>query len=155
MKIGDLAGATGADVETIRYYERIGLLPSPVRASNGYRQYGDSELERLTFIRHCRALDMPLADIRLLLDYIAQPAVDCSAVTRAVDSQLKRVRARVKALRALEKQLTSLRSQCEFSARPRQCGILHELVTAAHAESCACQPQAASTQRRAHAPSTR
>lgn len=142
MKIGDLARATGVDLETIRYYERIRLLPAPERLPNGYRAYGERQLERLAFIRHCRALDMPLADIRLLLAFIAQPASDCSAVNRAVDAQLDRVRARLKSLRALEKQLTALRAQCSLPRSRRDCGILHELVAAAHAEACACHTAA-------------
>ena len=138
MKIGALARATGVDIETIRYYERVGLLPAPKRQPNGYRAYGQNHLERLAFIRHCRALDMPLADIRLLLDFIADPSGDCSDVNRAVDAQLDRVRARLKSLRALEKQLTALRGQCSRARSRRECGILHELVAAAHAEACVC-----------------
>lgn len=135
MKIGDLARATGVDIETIRYYERIRLLPAPARAANGYREYRDSHLERLAFVRHCRALDMPLADIRLLLDFISEPAGECSAVNRAVDAQLNRVRARLKSLRALEKQLSTLRAQCDLPTNRRNCGILQELVAAARAEA--------------------
>lgn len=138
MKIGALARATGVDIETIRYYERIGLLPAPERQPNGYRAYGHNHLERLAFIRHCRALDMPITDIRLLLDFIADPSGDCSDVNRAVDAQLDRVRARLKSLRALEKQLSALRGQCGRARSRRECGILHELVAAAHAEACIC-----------------
>ena len=60
MKISELSRATGVDVDTIRYYEKSGLLPPPARQANGYRHYGDAHLERLAFVRHCRALDMPL-----------------------------------------------------------------------------------------------
>ena len=141
MKIGDLARATGVDLETIRFYERIKLLPAPRRLQNGYRAYSARQVERLAFIRHCRALDMPLADIRLLLEFIAEPTGDCNAVNRAVDAQLDRVRARLKSLRALEKQLTALRAQCGLSKSRRDCGILHDLVAAAHAEACASHPQ--------------
>ena len=61
MQIKELALATGVDVETIRYYEKQGLMPAPARRDNGYRDYAVAHLERLSFIRHCRALDMPLA----------------------------------------------------------------------------------------------
>lgn len=128
MRIGCLARATGVDVETIRYYERIGLLPAPQREANGYRAYGERHLGRLAFIRHCRTLDMPLSDIRLLLGFLAEPAGDCSAVNRAIDAQLERVRARLDSLRALERQLAALRAQCEPPGSRRECGILHELV---------------------------
>ncbi|RYY59833.1 MAG: MerR family transcriptional regulator, partial [Comamonadaceae bacterium] len=60
------AGAAGVDVETIRYYEKAGLLPPPAREANGYRHYAQPHLQRLAFVRHCRALDMPLADVRSL-----------------------------------------------------------------------------------------
>ena len=61
MRIGELGQITGVDVETIRYYERTDLLPPPFRQPNGYRPYRAEHLERLAFIRHCRALDLPLA----------------------------------------------------------------------------------------------
>lgn len=54
MRIGELGQATGVDIETIRYYEKAGLLPNPARSGNGYRAYGRAHLERLAFIRHCR-----------------------------------------------------------------------------------------------------
>ena len=73
MRIGELSAATGVDVETIRYYEREKLFAAPVRQANGYRAYGTIHLERLSFIRHCRALEIPLADIRRLLEF-ATPA---------------------------------------------------------------------------------
>jgi Cd(II)/Pb(II)-responsive transcriptional regulator len=142
MKIGALARATGVDIETIRYYERVGLLPAPGRQPNGYRAYGTEHLERLAFIRNCRALDMPLADIRLLLDFIADPGGDCSEVDRAVDVQLERIRARLKALGALERQLSALRARCGRSTPRRECGILHELVGAARPSSAdAARPE--------------
>ena len=67
MRIKELAQATGVEVDTNRYYEKQGLLPEPARQDNGYRDYASTHLERLAFIRHCRALEMPLADIRRLL----------------------------------------------------------------------------------------
>lgn len=115
MKIGELARATGVDVQTIRYYERVKLLPAPKRLRNRHRYYGDRDLEQLAFIRHCRALDMSLADIRLLLDFIAERAGgNCSAVGRVVKAHLYRLRARQKSLRALERQLSILQAQCKL-----------------------------------------
>jgi len=138
MRIGELAHTTGVDVETIRYYEKAGLLPPPVRAPNGYRLYGRPQLERLAFIRHCRALDMPLAEIGRLLDFVTHPEADCGDINRLIDEQLARVRARLKSLRALEKQLAALRARCEPGHVAAECGILHELVAGAHGEACAC-----------------
>ena len=75
MRIGELAKATGVDVETIRYYEKSQLLSAPTRSDNGYRAYTQVHLERLAFIRHCRALDMPLADVQRLLTFVDSPPV--------------------------------------------------------------------------------
>lgn len=138
MRIGELAAATGVDVENIRYYEREGLLAAPARLANGYRAYGNSHLERLAFIRHCRALEIPLADIRRLLAFAARPAEECGDINRLIDDQLLKVQARLKSMRALERQLTELRKRCDAHHAVGECGILHELVAAAHGEACVC-----------------
>ncbi|MFC5301826.1 Cd(II)/Pb(II)-responsive transcriptional regulator [Azospira restricta] len=138
MRIGEIAQTTGVDVETIRYYEKTGLLPTPPRLSNGYRDYGEHHGERLTFIRHCRALDMPLAEIGRLLDFVTHPEADCGDINRLIDDHLARVRARLNSLHALEKQLAALRARCKIGHVAADCGILHELVAAAHGEACAC-----------------
>jgi Cd(II)/Pb(II)-responsive transcriptional regulator len=141
MRIGELSQATGVEIETIRYYEKAGLLPCPARGNNGYRAYRPEHLERLAFIRHCRALDIPLADITRLLDFVAHPDADCGDIDRLIDSQLVQVRARLKSMRALEKQLAALRGRCSAGRVAGDCGILHELVAAAQGEACACHPK--------------
>lgn len=138
MKIGDLSRATGVEVETIRYYEKAGLLQAPARQANGYRSYGGQHLERLAFVRHCRALDMPLADVKRLLDFVGGARDDCGDIDALIDAQLLRVRARLASLRALERQLSALRDSCDADHAKHECGILHELVAAAHGEACAC-----------------
>lgn len=135
MRIGELSEATGVDAETIRYYERIQLLPVPPRGVNGYRAYDSAHQERLAFIRHCRALDIPLADIKRLLEFMARPEEDCGDINHLVDKQLARVQARLQSLQALEQQLLSLRRQCDAHHSVRECGILNELVAASHGES--------------------
>lgn len=141
MRIGELGQATGVDIETIRHYEKIGLLSSPARDPNGYRNYDATHVERLAFIRHCRALDMPLAEVKRLLDFVAHPEADCGDINRLIDEQLARVRARLQSMQALEKQLAELRMQCEAGHVATECGILQELVAAAHGEACACHPK--------------
>ena len=138
MQIKALSAATGVDTDTIRYYEREGLLPAPARQANGYRDYTGAHLERLAFIRHCRALDMPLADVRQLLAALDAPDAECGDVNALIDQHLARVRARLASLRALEKQLRRLRTACSGQPGEAGCGILHELVAAAHGEACAC-----------------
>ena len=127
----DLVHKTGLSADTIRFYEKQGLLPAPAREVNGYREYTPAHLERLAFVRHCRALDMPLADIARLLSLVNAPLAECSDVNLLVDAQLARVRARLKSMRALEKQLVQLRAQCSGKHEGDECGILHELVAAA------------------------
>ncbi len=138
MRIGELAAATGVDPETIRYYEREALLAPPQRQSNGYRIYGKQQLERLAFIRHCRALDIPLSDIRQLINFLDQPGGNCGDIDRLIEAQLVRVQARLQSMRALERQLTVLRKRCDSRHAMTECGILHELVAAAHGEACVC-----------------
>jgi Cd(II)/Pb(II)-responsive transcriptional regulator len=143
MRIGEVAQMTGLDVETVRFYEKTGLLPAPARRGNGYRTYGAEHLERLAFIRHCRSLDMSLADIRRLLELLEKPATECTDANVLVRTQLERVRARIASLTALERQLQQLDRRCSSPANAAHCGILAELVHAAHGEACVCHSEKA------------
>ena len=138
MKIGELAGQAGVDVQTIRYYEREGVLEAPSRTPSGYRAYGPQHLERLNFVRHCRSLDMPLAEIKRLIDLSSDQRVSCEQVDALVRAHLERVRTKRAALQTLEAQLTTLTAQCASGHRIADCGILEELIHAAHGEACAC-----------------
>jgi len=129
---------TGVDVETVRYYEKQGLLRAPPRKDNGYRDYDASHMERLAFIRHCRALNMPLADVARLLSFLDDPVRNCADVDVLVAEQLARTRARLKSMRALEKQLLQLEARCASKHEGESCAILGDLVAAAHGEACAC-----------------
>lgn len=155
MRIGELAQQAGTDVQTVRFYEREGLLEAPARTDSGYRMYGEKHLERLNFIRHCRSLDMPLAEVRTLLELSSQVAVSCEEVNRLVASHLSRVKAKRAALEALEAQLEKLSSQCVSGHRVADCGILGELIHAAHGEACACHPEPDAEQRRGANPPSR
>ena len=137
MQIKQLSSATGVDIETTRFYEKQGLLPAPARKDNGYRDYDVSHLERLSFIRHCRALEMSLNQVATLLDFVDRPNTPCSDVDLLVEQQLLKVRARLRSMEALEKQLLQLRARCTGTHKAQSCGILNELVAAAHGEACA------------------
>lgn len=142
MRIGALSRATGVDIETIRFYEKSGLLPAPARSDNGYRAYQQFHLERLAFIRHCRALDMSLADIALLLGSLhSDDPTRLAGVDGLIAAQLAKVRARLASMQALEKQLVALKARCDADHAHHGCGILEELVAAAHGEACACHVQ--------------
>jgi Cd(II)/Pb(II)-responsive transcriptional regulator len=140
MRIGELARQAGVDVQTVRYYEREGLLEAPSRTPSGYRAYGPEHLERLNFVRHCRSLDMPLAEIKRLIDLSSDQRVSCEQVDELVRAHLERVRAKRIALQGLEVQLATLSAQCASGHRVADCGILEELIHAAHGEACACHP---------------
>ncbi len=128
MKIGELAHQTNPQVETIRFYEREGLLPEPGRSGGNYRIYGEEHGERLLFIRHCRGLDMTLDEIRVLLRFKDAPTENCSVVNELLDQHIGHVAARVRELRQLEKQLKSLREACFCAQEAQHCGILNELT---------------------------
>lgn len=124
MKIGDLAHAIGTPAETIRFYERKQLLPAPSRSEGNYRQYEAWHVERLTFIRHCRSLDMTLDEIRVLLHFKDAPEGDCEGVSTLLDEHISHVSRRIRELRGLERQLVQLRTQCTESNVAADCGIL-------------------------------
>lgn len=124
MKIGDLATATDTSVESIRYYEREGLLPAPARTQGNYRAYDALHVQRLQFIRRCRALDMTLDEVRTLLQFIDTPQDDCAGVNALLDEHLGHVRHRIAELRRLEKELQQLRAQCATPRAADACGIL-------------------------------
>lgn len=138
MKIGELAKATGCEVETIRYYEREGLLAAPPRSEGGYRQYAQRELEQLNLVRHCRSLDIPLADIKRLAAFADGAVAACDEVDALVDTHIERVRAKLASLRALEAQLLRLRAQCTAATPGDACRIVASLQRVEHAEACAC-----------------
>lgn len=130
MKIGDLASATHTQVQTIRYYESLGLLPQAPRSEGNYRIYGPEHVERLAFVRHCRSLDMTLDEIRVLLRFKDEPQAECGEVNALLDEHIGHVATRIRELRQLEKQLRALRDQCVGVREAGRCGILNELVQA-------------------------
>ena len=112
LAIGMLAKRTGTKVQTIRYYEQIGLLPQPGRTEGGQRRYGDADLDRLAFIRHARQLGFTLEAIRELLDLSDNPSRSCAEVDVIAHRQLKEVEARIARLEALRKELKRMLREC-------------------------------------------
>jgi Cd(II)/Pb(II)-responsive transcriptional regulator len=131
MKIGELATAADTPVETVRYYEREGLLPAPARTEANYRDYAQDHLERLQFIRYCRGLDMSLDEVRVLLRFRDAPHENCGDVNQVVDEHITHVSRRIRELRALERELKGLRSRCIQEREAQECGILNGLAHAA------------------------
>ncbi|ARP86988.1 Cd(II)/Pb(II)-responsive transcriptional regulator [Bordetella genomosp. 9] len=129
MKIGELAKAAGTTVETVRYYEKEGLLDAPTRGANNYRSYGPAHLERLRLIRNCRALDMAQDEIRGILALADSQEANCGPINDIFDEHIRHVDERIAELSHLKAQLSALRQRC-LSARPHaeDCGILHGLA---------------------------
>ncbi|MGB3835503.1 Cd(II)/Pb(II)-responsive transcriptional regulator [Castellaniella sp.] len=127
MKIGELAQATNCPTETIRFYEKSGLLPEPGRTPGNYRQYGAAHLERLRFIRNCRSLDMAHDEIRALLGMIDYPARDCGDINQLLDEHIAHVQVRLRELEDLRGQLLRLRGQCQIEQAVDSCGIVQGL----------------------------
>lgn len=128
MRIGDLARRAGCPVETVRYYEKEGLLPAPRRSAGNYRDYGPQHAERLAFIRRCRSLDMSLPEIRILLAAIERPEADCGPVNALLDEHIGHVGARIAELKQLKHELNAIRAHCSGSNPANACGILKSLA---------------------------
>ena len=128
LQIGKLAKKADCLVQTVRFYESEGLLPAPARSEGNFRLYDDVHLQRLQFIRRCRAKDMTLDEIRQLLNFRDHPELDCGKVNVLVDSHIAQVRAKIKGLRELERELTDLRRSCDTARTARECGILGSLA---------------------------
>jgi len=127
MCIGPFATAAGCSVETVRFYEREGLLQAAPRSEGNYRIYGDEQLSRLRFIRRCRSLDMTHAEIRHLLVALDSPRSECGDVNRLLDDHIVHVERRLEELAALRRDLVDLRHQCAAIQPARDCGILQTL----------------------------
>lgn len=135
MKIGDLASASATPIETIRFYEREGLLPAPGRTGGNFRIYEAPHLERLQFIRYCRGLDMSLDEVRALLRFKDSPGEDCGDVNALLDEHIRHVSKRIKELRLLEKELKELRQRCGDERQANHCGILTGLEEASQEQT--------------------
>ncbi len=112
LTIGMLGRATDTKVETIRYYERIGLLPSPGRSGGNYRSYGEAELGRLSFIRRARQLGFSLDQVRALLELSDDPRRDCATVDALARGHLAEVERKIADLAALQRELAAMIDSC-------------------------------------------
>lgn len=123
--IGNLGRAAGVNLETIRYYERIGLIPEPSRSASGYRLYGDDAVRRLAFIRRGRELGFTIEEIRNLLQLSAHPESPCHEADSLVREHIALVEARIRDLQALHGELLKL-AGCD-SAHAGHCRLLEAL----------------------------
>lgn len=126
MKIGELAERVGLKVETIRFYEKEGLLCSPHRSTGNYRIYSEHHAEDLAFVVFCRAIDIPLVEIKSLLRLKHSPEESCEPVTHAIDQKLLEIDQRINQLKTLRTQLRSIREKCNGRNLIQNCGIINQ-----------------------------
>ncbi|WP_170392752.1 MerR family transcriptional regulator [Ruegeria faecimaris] len=126
LTIGTLGKKTGTKVQTIRYYEQIGLMPEPGRTEGGQRRYGHTELDRLAFIRHARQLGFSLEAIRELLDLSDDPDRPCHEADSIARRQLKQIEQRMARLEALRTELERMVHECS-GGNTSDCRVLEVL----------------------------
>lgn len=126
MKISEAAAASGCHLETIRYYERIGLMPNPGRTGSGYRAYASQDVERLRFIARGRDLGFTLEEIRSLLRLAQDPALSCGEVDQLARQHLSDIQARIADLQRMSVELERTISRCRGGQRGA-CTILETL----------------------------
>jgi len=127
--IGEMSRLSGVNIETIRYYERIRVMPKPDRTAGGNRQYNQEQLKRLSFIKRSRGLGFSISEIRALLEMADRQDFTCGEVHRMTVQHLGSVREKISALRRLEKALGDMAAECSRGDVP-ECPILDTLFEA-------------------------
>jgi DNA-binding transcriptional MerR regulator len=131
LSIGVLAEETGCKVPTIRYYEKIGLMPAPIRTEGNQRRYGPAHVDRLGFIRHARELGFALDRIREILTLGDRPDRSCAEVDRIARDHLAAVDARIARLTALREELRRMVTQCG-TGKVADCRVIEVLADYTH-----------------------
>ncbi|MEL0108338.1 MAG: helix-turn-helix domain-containing protein [Rhodospirillaceae bacterium] len=126
LSIGELSKRTGCNIETIRFYEKIGILPSPPRTAGGHRVYGEDHLKRLTFVRRCRDLGFTLDEVRTFLELVDGQDYTCAQIEQITLEHLREVRQKISDLKKLERVLKEMASQCSGGTVP-ECPIIDAL----------------------------
>ncbi|HUD97840.1 MAG TPA: heavy metal-responsive transcriptional regulator [Woeseiaceae bacterium] len=127
MTIGRVAERTGVNIDTVRFYERTGLLPKPARRPSGYRDYGQGDLERLLFIRRAKELGFSLADIGELLSLSANRRKDMRGVKRKAEQRLQQVAEKISELQRVRRGLKDLIDACPGRGELKVCPIVAAL----------------------------
>ncbi len=128
FSIGDMFRRTKVKIPSIRYYEEMGLLSAPERTEGNQRRYDAAGMERLSFIKHARDLGFSLEAISELIDLQGHPDRSCKAATDIAAAQLSEVRAKIKRLRALEKELNRISKGCSGDGVSEHCYVLASLA---------------------------
>lgn len=128
MQIGQLAKAVDCHIETVRYYEKIGLLSPPMRRANGYRDYTNEHLQHLRLIRRARSLGFSQDEVRALVELANSKENSCEQVHDMTLKQLDALNAKLKEMQRMKKALRSLASACE-AGKHDSCPVLEELTS--------------------------
>lgn len=149
LTIGALSDQTHCTVPTIRYYEQIGLLPRPERATNGHRYYRDADLKRLTFIKRCRDFGFPIEQVRGLAGLFDDGDRACAEVRDLAQAHLEQVRTKIAEMRQLEISLQAFVGNCDTACNgglTRDCVIMDDIVATGcgtKASTTGCNPGSA------------
>lgn len=127
LMIGDLAAATGTKVNTIRFYEEIGLMPKALRTRSGRRTYGKPDLLRLSFVRRGRAMGFSVEEVRSLMELSGQPERDCTEAAAIARRHLEKVEERIATLKRLRTELRSLVALCD-GGKAGECRIIEAIA---------------------------
>ena len=133
LSIGQISKAAGVKVVTIRYYEKIKLMPAPLRTEGNYRAYSRDHLHRLQFIRRCRDLGFTLDRLRDLLNLSTQAGLKCAGVDRITENHLREIEHRISDLKRLAIELRRITNRCSGKGTIADCRILEALAPAAFA----------------------
>ena len=118
ITIGKLSEKTGVNIETVRYYEKIGLIPKPSRSEGGNRLYNVEQLKRLAFIKRCRELGFPLVTIRGFLKLVDEKNFTCAEIADISQHHLEDIRAKIRDLKKIESHMKDMLSQCNKNNMP-------------------------------------
>ena len=129
LSIGGMSGKTGVNIETIRYYERIGIMPRPMRTEGGHRAYDADQLKRLAFIKRSRELGLSLGEVRALLDLVDTGTYTCAEVHEMTMKHLASIRKKLNDLRRLERVLKGMAAECSRGDVP-DCPVIDALFDA-------------------------
>ncbi len=127
MRIGNLAQHAGVNIETIRYYERRGLIPEPPRRRSGYREYTRDSLDRIRFIRRAQEVGFTLNEILELLSLRVDPETTCADIRKRAEAKIIEVEGKIRALGKMKKALNTLKTACQGRGPSSECPILDAL----------------------------
>ena len=125
MKIGEVAKLSGTGIETIRYYEREGLLLEPERRPSGYRQYDDSTVERLDYVKRAKELGFTLAEIRELLE-LSFAHSNCDHIRQRAETKITDIESRIRSLQQMKRSLGKIVQRCRDRNSTDDCPLLHK-----------------------------